>query len=79
MVVVGESQYISKATGSKNGKEWFSLKFLDEDAEEFFRVFVEKDIFTKMADVEKNTPVMLTLTITPGSSYWRFEAIEILK
>lgn len=79
MVVMGESQFVSRATGMKNDREWNSLKFLDEDAEEFFRIFVEKDLYNKMESVQKNTPVMLTLTITPNSKYWKLEAIEILK
>ena len=45
MKLTGESMFVSARAGQKNGKEWHMLKFLDEDAEEFFTAFVDETLF----------------------------------
>lgn len=36
MQVTGESSFVSAKSGTKNGKDWFMAKFLDDSADEFF-------------------------------------------
>ena len=79
MIVTGEAKYISAKSGSKNGKGWYILKFLYEEADEFFTLFVEKELFDALEGLPKNTPIILTLHIVPGQKYLRLENLEIMK
>lgn len=79
MKVSGESVFISCRTGEKNGKNWFSAKFLDEAADEFFTVFVSEDLYRELEGVPKKTPVVLTLQLVPGQKYFSLESIEIVE
>lgn len=79
MIVTGEAQYVSAKSGSKNGKGWYILKFLDEEAEEFFTLFVDKELYDAIEGIPKKAPVILTLRIVPGQKYLRLEAIELIK
>lgn len=78
MKVSGESVFISCRTGAKNGNKWFSVKFLDEFADEFFVVFVSEDLYRELEGVAKKTPVVLTLQIVPGQKYFSLEQIELV-
>lgn len=79
MKVSGESVFISCRTGEKNGKNWFSAKFLDEAADEFFTVFVSEDLYRELEGVPKKAPVVLTLQLVPGQKYFSLDNIEILE
>jgi hypothetical protein len=79
MVVAGETIYIASKCGKKqDGTDWFNLKFLDEDADEFFVVFVDENIFQRFQTVPKRTGVMLTINIVPGSKFFTLENVEIM-
>lgn len=78
MKVSGESVFISCRTGEKNGKNWFSAKFLDEAADEFVTVFVSEDLYRELEGVARKTPVILTLQIVPGQKYFSLEQIEFV-
>lgn len=79
MKVTGEAAYISAKTGTKrDGSQWFILKFLDNHFDEFFSIFVEEELFNDMKSCPKNTPVVLTLNLTPGSKYFKMENVEIV-
>lgn len=79
MLVTGESRFVSVKTGQKNGKDWFMAKFLDENADEFFNVFINKDLYQDLEGVAKKAPVVLTLNLVPGQKYFSVESIEIVE
>ena len=79
MTVTGESIFISAKQGTKkDGSTWFMLKFLDNDADEFFSVFVDEKIFSEMSACVKHTPVLMTLNIVPGSKYFDLANLEVV-
>lgn len=78
MKVTGESRFISVKTGQKNGKDWYAIKFQDEDADEYFTAFVDKSLYTELQGVPKKTGVFLTLNITPGQKFFSVDSIEVL-
>lgn len=77
MQVTGESSFVSVKTGKKDGKDWFMAKFLDDNADEFFTAFIEKELYQELQGMEKKTPVILTLNLVPGQKYFSVESIEI--
>ncbi|WP_075721085.1 hypothetical protein [Roseburia sp. 499] len=81
MIVTGEALYTSRTSGTskRTGKPYFSIKFLDENAEEFFQCFVEQELFDAFDGIEKKTPVLLTLNYVPGSKFFSLESLEILE
>ena len=78
MKLTGESMFVSARAGKKNGKEWHMLKFLDEDAEEFFTAFVDETLSRQFQILPKHTPVLLTLNLVPGQKYFSLESVEVL-
>lgn len=79
MIVTGESLFISSKTGlKKDNTPWYSLKFLDEDAEEFFTMFVDDKLFNHFQGVGKKTGVILTMETLPGSKFCTLRNVEIL-
>lgn len=80
MLLTGESSFISAKSGTKkDGSEWYMAKFHDEDAESYFAVFVDKDMFNKLTTLPKKAPVMLTISMVPGNKYFELESLEIIK
>lgn len=79
MIVTGEAEFISAKTGTKNEEDWFLLKFLDEDSDEFFTVFVENTLFNKVKNLKKHQPVLITLTLVPGRKYFKLETLEVIE
>lgn len=79
MLVTGESRFISVKAGQKNDKDWFMVKFLDENADEFFTAFINKDLYQDLEGVAKKTPVVLTLQLVPGQKYFTVESIEVVE
>lgn len=79
MLVTGESRFISVKAGQKNGKDWFMVKFLDENADEFFTAFINEDLYRDLEGVAKKTPVVLTLQLVPGQKYFTVESIEVVE
>lgn len=79
MTLIGESVFISTRAGQKNGKDWYMVKFLDEDAEEFFTAFVNETLFEQFQTLPKHTAVVLTVNLVPGQKYFSLESVEILK
>lgn len=80
MRMTGECEYISGKSGTKkDGSVWANLKFLDNDSDEFFSVFVEPDVFNEVHTMPKRTPVLLTLELTPGKTYVEFIALELIE
>ena len=80
MYVTGESTFISAKSGLKKDKtEWFLLRFLDSDADCYFNVFVEQDIFNKFKNVAKHTPVIITAEIIPGTRRFNLQLLELVK
>lgn len=79
MIVTGESLFISAKTGKKkDGEDWYNLKFLDDESDEFFSAFVSGGLYNHFFNVPKKTPVVLTLNIVPGSKYFTVENIEVV-
>ena len=78
MRLTGESMFVSARAGQKNGKEWHMLKFLDEDAEEFFTAFVDETLSRQFQKLPKHTPVNLTLNLVPGQKYFSLESVEAI-
>lgn len=79
MIVSGECKYVSAKTGlKKDGASYFMVKFLDEDADEFFTCFVDSELFNGIQGVPKKTPVLLTMCLVPGQKYVKLENIEVL-
>lgn len=79
MRVTGESRFISVKAGQKNGKDWFMVKLLDENADEFFTAFINEDLYQDLEGVAKKTPVVLTLQLVPGQKYFTVESIEVVE
>lgn len=79
MLATGESRYISVRSGTKNGKPWFMIKFLDESEDEFFTAFVNEQLFEQFQGMAKHTPVVLTLNLVPGQRFFKLEAVEIIE
>ncbi len=79
MKLTGESMFVSARAGQKNGKDWHMLKFLDEDAEEFFTAFVDETLFEQFQTLPKHTAVILTLNLVPGKNYFSVESVEIVE
>ena len=78
MTLSGETTYISAKSGNKNGKDWFAVKFLDEDAEEFFTCFMDEQMFGNFQGLPKRAAVILTLNLVPGQKYFSLESVEII-
>lgn len=80
MLVSGESEYISSKQGvKKDGEEWFMVKFLDEEADSFFTAFVEAELYNKVKNLPKHTPVLLSLNLVPGEKYFSLETLEVIE
>ena len=79
MNVTGETSFVSVKCGNKNDKHWYMAKFLDNDADEFFTAFIDKDLYADLEGVEKKTPVVLTMNLVPGQKFFTVESREILK
>lgn len=80
MKLKGETTYISQKSGtSKTGKDYFVLKFLDEEAEEFFSCFVTEEMFRQFEVVGKNTTVTLTLNLVPGSKFFELQSADVFE
>lgn len=81
MLVTGESRFVSATTGLKKDgvTPWYRLKFLDDDADEFFNVYVDNQaMFAELSGLAKKTPVILTMELVPGSKYFQLVKAEIL-
>lgn len=80
MLVKGETTFVSRKSGtSKAGKDYFVVKFLDEQAEEFFSCFVSEELFGQFEGIRKNTEMVLTLSLVPGSKFFELESAEIVE
>lgn len=78
MIATGEGRIASVRHGvsKKTGKEYFAVKILDTEAEEFVNFFIEEELFNELESLPKNTPVILTLNLALASKYFRLESIE---
>ncbi len=78
MKVSGEGMFASCRSGvsKKTGKNYFSAKFLDSEAEEFVNFFIEEPLYHALENMPKNTPVILTLNLALASKYFRLESVE---
>lgn len=78
MYVTGESSFVSVKAGTKNGKDWFMAKFLDNNADEFFTAFINEELYQELQGMEKKTPVILTMNLVPGQKFFSVENIEFV-
>ncbi len=79
MLLAGEAIYISSKTGKKkDNTDWFACKFLDDDADEFFNIYLDEKLYRELYQLPKRTPVVLTMNLTPGQTYFSLENIEIV-
>lgn len=78
MIATGEGRIASVRRGvsKKTKAEYFAVKILDAEAEEFVNFFIEEDLFNELESLPKNTPVILTLNLALASKYFRLESIE---
>ena len=77
MRVTGESIFITVRSGtSKAGKEYYTAKFLDKDADEFYTIFIEEDMFNDLKEMQRNTPVILTIDEVIGQKYVSLISVE---
>lgn len=81
MRLTGESVFVSAISGTsqKTGKAYCRVKFLDEQADEFFTAYVDASMYESLMEFKKHTPVILTLNLVPGQSYFTLESIELIK
>ncbi len=78
MILKGDSLFVSRKSGlKKNGDAWFSIKFLDDEADEFFTCFVDEKLFNTFEGITKKTAVGLTLDLVPGSKYFSLVGFEL--
>ncbi len=78
MIATGKGRIASVRHGvsKKTGEEYFAVKILDTEAEEFVNFFIEEELFNELETLPKNTPVMLTLDLALASKYFRLVSIE---
>lgn len=62
----------------KDGKPWFSSRYLDNDADAFFTIFIDEALYRELLKVPKRTPVLLTLNLVPGQKYVTLENVEVI-
>ena len=81
MKVTGELEFTSLKTGTsnKNGKPYYSAKFLDALAEEFVTFFVEEPLFHVLEELPKGTPVLVIMNLALASKYFTLESVEPLE
>lgn len=71
MILSGNTKFISKSTGtSKANKPFYMAKFLDDDNDAFFSIFVDETLFQLFEDVKRGDTMRLTLNLTPGNKYF---------
>lgn len=79
MILKGNSVFVSRKSGlKKNGEAWYSVKFLDDDADEFFTCFVDERLFNAFEGISRKTAVTLTLELVPGSKFFNLEDFELV-
>lgn len=79
MFLKGNAVFTAAKRGKKkDGTDYFMLKFLDNDCDEFFRTFVDEDLFGQMLSVPKGVNVSLTFNLVPGQTYFVLENLEIV-
>lgn len=81
MRVTGEADFISAKSGvsKKTGKDYFTAKFLDAEAEEFAQFFIEESLFHELETLPKHTSVILTLDVALQSRYFSLISIEVVQ
>lgn len=78
MYVTGKAGFIARRKGlKKDGSEWFSLKFFDDQADDIIVAFVDEKMYSAFENVAKRTTVSLTLSLVPGQKYFTIEDFEI--
>lgn len=78
MIATGKGRIASVRRGvsKKTGENYFSVKILDDEAEEFVNFFIEEELFNELESLPKNTTVVLTLNLALASKYFRLVSIE---
>ena len=78
MLLTGTATLISRRQGKKkDGSDWFSLKFFDEQADDIIVAFVDEKMYSTFESVEKRTTISLTLSLVPGNRYFTVEDFEV--
>lgn len=78
MYLTGKAGFIAHRKGQKkDGSEWFSLKFFDDQADDIIVAFVDEKMYSAFENVAKRTEISLTLSLVPGKSYFTIEDFEI--
>ena len=79
MRLVGKCRFIYARTfKGKKKQDLYACKFLDEDGDEFFTLFTSEELFAEFDGVVKRTPVVLTMELTPGSTFVKLVNVEFL-
>ncbi len=77
MRVKGESIFMAVRSGtSKAGKPFYTAKFLDKDADEFYTIFIDEDMYNDLKEMQRSTPVLLTIDEVIGSKYISLVSVE---
>lgn len=79
MYLKGNTSFSSAKAGKKDGKDWFYLRFLDNDADQFFNIFVDEEVFEQYKGLKKGTIMQLTINAIPGRKSFSLETLEIIK
>lgn len=78
MYLIGKAGFITRRKGpKKDGSEWFSLKFFDDQADEIIVAFVDEKMYSAFENVAKRTTVSLTFSLVTGQKYFTIEDFEI--
>lgn len=79
MLVTGKCIYKSANSGvsSKTEKPYWILKFLDDDAEEFFTFFVSQELFQLCSSIRKDTPVCLTVDLKVSTRFVKLIDVQM--
>ena len=76
----GVATYKSRKDGvKKDNTPWYVLRMLDDDADEFFGIFVDEDTYENFANISKHTSVKLTIDLIAGKKYFSLVDYEIFK
>lgn len=78
MYLKGKASFIARRKGTrKDGSEWFSLKFFDDQADDIIVAYVDGKMYSAFENVAKREEISLTFSLVPGKGYFTIEDFEV--
>lgn len=72
MILSGEAKFVSKNSGiSKAGKPYAFAKFLDDERDEFFTIFLDEEQSQMFDGFKRNDIINISLSLTPGNKFFK--------